>query len=369
MQARDSSPPTRLLIVGQGLAGTCLAWQCLWRGIPFQVVDRDEPLSSSKVAAGLISPITGMRLNLNWRYDVFHPEALTFYRRIEKITGQRCFFPRQLVRLLWDEKAVELWSRRASTEPLQPYLARKRPGIPLVDESQIAAPFGGFQQRHAAYVDTSAFLAASRKVFEAEGSWQAGRVDPADTVATKAGVTWRGTTFSHIVWCTGWESAKHTLWAGLNHRPARGTVLRLRADLHGERRILNRGAWLLPRADGTLFAGPTYELEFTDPHQPSEEALRALHEKLQGLIRTPYQVIDSQTAVRPIIQRAKVLLGPHPEQPRQVFFNGLGSKGALRAPWAARHLTAHLHDGTPLEEEIDVRRWLTIGSSAGSGEE
>jgi len=44
-------------------------------------------------------------------------------------------------------------------------------------------------------------------------------------------------------------------------------------------------------------------------------------------------------------------------------------KGALRAPWAARHLTAHLHDGTPLEEEIDVRRWLTIGSSAGSGEE
>jgi len=351
------SAAARLLIVGQGLAGTCLAWQLWWRGIPFLMVDRDEPLSSSKVAAGLISPITGMRLNVNWRYDLLHPEALRFYRRIERITQQRCFFPRRLVRLLWDERAQELWARRCVVPAVQAYLS-PRPQVPLVDPGRVVAPFGGFQQRHAAYVDTAAFLAASKRVFENAGCWQSGTVPPAEVTESEEGIIWAGQRFSHVVWCTGWESAGQSLWASLNHRPARGTVLRLRAELGGERRILNRGAWLLPRADGTLFAGPTYELEFTEPHQPSAQAVSALHEKLQGLVRVPYQVIDSQTAVRPIIQRAKVLIGPHPQHPRQVFFNGLGSKGALRAPWAARLLAEHLLDGTAIEEEIDVRRWL-----------
>ena len=59
----------RILIIGGGLAGMALAWRLHERGVPFLIVDRDEPLTSSKVAAGLVAPITGLRLTLNWRYD------------------------------------------------------------------------------------------------------------------------------------------------------------------------------------------------------------------------------------------------------------------------------------------------------------
>ncbi|MDP1589651.1 MAG: FAD-dependent oxidoreductase, partial [Prosthecobacter sp.] len=75
---------SRILIIGQGLAGTALAWRLWERGVPFLIVDRDEAVTCSKVAAGLITPITGMRLTVSWRYEVFYREALRFYRACGK---------------------------------------------------------------------------------------------------------------------------------------------------------------------------------------------------------------------------------------------------------------------------------------------
>ena len=57
------------LIVGQGLAGTALAWELIWRGRDVLVVDAGEAVTSSKIAAGLVTPITGQRLALGWRVD------------------------------------------------------------------------------------------------------------------------------------------------------------------------------------------------------------------------------------------------------------------------------------------------------------
>ena len=60
---------TNFLIVGQGLAGSLLAWELLARGKRVFVVDRDEPDTSSKVAAGIVTPITGQRVAPSWRVD------------------------------------------------------------------------------------------------------------------------------------------------------------------------------------------------------------------------------------------------------------------------------------------------------------
>ncbi|MEO1998698.1 MAG: FAD-dependent oxidoreductase, partial [Planctomycetaceae bacterium] len=70
------------LIVGQGLAGTALAWSLTWRHRNILVVDRSRPSSASRVAAGLITPITGQRLTPTWRYNEFWPAAVEFYRRV-----------------------------------------------------------------------------------------------------------------------------------------------------------------------------------------------------------------------------------------------------------------------------------------------
>src|SRR5262245_21225568 len=53
-------------IVGQVLAGTCLAWALWDRGEGFLMIDRGAG-GSSRVAAGMVYPITGKNFEPSWR--------------------------------------------------------------------------------------------------------------------------------------------------------------------------------------------------------------------------------------------------------------------------------------------------------------
>ncbi|WP_395749689.1 NAD(P)/FAD-dependent oxidoreductase [Prosthecobacter sp.] len=343
----------RILIIGQGLAGTALAWRLWEREVPFVIADRDEAVTCSKVAAGLITPITGMRLTVSWRYTAFYREALSFYRRCGKRLGQRFFFPRGYVRLLKNEAEIAKWHKRRRDPDIQPFL---NPRPPVLDAEVIHQPENGFQQRHAAWLDTTAYLKASRGFFESLGACVKADVQPADVQDDATGVEWQGQRFTHVIWAQGWSAAKHPLLHWVPFQSARGTILTVEADMQGEKRILNRGCWLLPRPDGSLRAGSTYEWKFDDANTPAADQVSQLETNLRSLLKAPASVTAMQTAVRPIVKNHQALMGTHPAHPRVAFLNGLGSKGSLRSPWLARHLVEHLLDGTALDPELDLQR-------------
>ena len=337
----------RFLIIGGGLAGTTLAWRLHQRGLPFMIVDREEPFTSSKVAAGLVTPITGMRLSLSWRFGELYPEALAFYRSLESMLGSRFYHETPIVQLLASEKAVAQWQKRRDQPEVQPYLTVQEPG-PLVNDAIFANPLGGFVQKHGGWLDTASFLSASQRFFKNTDSWQRGELSP-DEVTPRIGKD-----FTHAVFCIGWEAARHPWFNWVPFQSARGTVLQVTADTRGETRVVNNGCWLLPRGDGTLRVGPTYELNFDQPNTPAQETVAALETRLRGLLKTRYDITGSQTGVRPIIARREALIGGHPARPGIAFMNGLGSKGVLRAPWVARQLIEHILDGKTIESELDL---------------
>ena len=345
--------PSSILIIGQGLAGTALAWRLWERKVPFVIVDRDEAVTCSKVAAGLITPITGMRLTVSWRYTTYYREALSFYRRCGQRLGQHFFFPRGYVRLLKNEAEIAKWHKRRTDPDMQPFL---HPQPPKLDAEVIHAPENGFQQRHAAWLDTTAYLKASRDFFTSLGACIQADAQPTDVQDNTTSVEWQGQRFSYVIWAQGWSAEKHPLFNWVPFQSARGTILTVQADMRGEPRILNRSCWLLPRPNGTLRAGSTYEWNFDDPHTPAPDQISLLEANLRSLLKIPVTITASQTSVRPIIKNQQALMGTHPAHPRVAFLNGLGSKGSLRSPWLARHLIEHLLDGTALDPELDLQR-------------
>jgi glycine oxidase len=178
----------------------------------------------------------------------------------------------------------------------------------------------------------------------------------ADVRDDAEGVEWSGQRFSHVIWAQGWSAEKHPLFHWVPFQSALGTILTVQADLQGEKRILNRSCWLLPRNDGTLRVGSTYEWQFDDPNTPSVDQVQKLEATLRSLLKAPAQITAAQTAVRPIIKNCQALMGTHPTHPRVAFLNGLGSKGSLRSPWLARHLVEHLLDGAELDAEMDLQQ-------------
>lgn len=352
MPTSSSGPSsTRVLIIGQGLAGTALAWHLWRRGIPFLIVDADEANTSSKVAAGLITPISGMRLNLGWRVAELIPAARAFYRELEEKLGCRFYHEVPHIRWFREQREVLLWEKRRMEPAYQPWFEQ--------DSQQIDSPIfhnelGGFVQRGCGWLNTNAYLNASRQFFQGQQCWKVGRVDEQNLSVTNQQVSWQDESFSHVVFCQGWQAGKGHWFPDLRFNCARGVITSFRPLLPiPQRHIYNRNGWISPdgESDASWRAGSTYEFDF---NRPPEASLPEIREKLQDLLKIDFELSAPRSAVRPIIRQRNAVLGTHPMHRHLAVFNGLGSKGAMKSPLLAEWLVAHLFDHQPLPTEVDV---------------
>src|SRR4028119_893400 len=71
------------LIIGQGLSGTFLSYYLLKAGKNVIVIDENKPCTASKVASGVINPVTGRRIVRTWRIEELLPFALKAYKELE----------------------------------------------------------------------------------------------------------------------------------------------------------------------------------------------------------------------------------------------------------------------------------------------
>ena len=69
-------------------------------------------------------------------------------------------------------------------------------------------------------------------------------------------------------------------------------------------------------------------------------------------------MIGHHAAVRPVVDAGFPVLGRHPRFQQLAYFNGLGSKGSLLAPFFAEQLAACFAGEREVNAEVDVRNVL-----------
>ncbi len=333
-------PTPEFVVVGQGLAGTALAWSLLRRGRSVLVVDRERG-GCSRLAAGLITPVTGKRLARSWRWDELYPAAVAFYRMVEADTGASFFHQKPAVRLFANEAERDEFHRREGT--ILRGLVRAEPDI---RSDGFAAPLGGFEMPHAGRLDVPTYLDASREHFRARGAFAATEVDPRDRFSGQT-----------VILCRGFAPDLDPWFGGIRFNAAKGEILTVRASGLTEERVVHRGVWLAPVGDEVFRVGSTYTWEPLDA-LPTPEGRAEIEAKLRAFLKIPYEVLDHHAAVRPVIDAGYPALGRHPERPQLAYFNGLGSKGSLLAPFFAEQLAAHLCDEGQIEEAVNLARFL-----------
>ena len=328
--------PVDTLIIGGGLAGTTLAWSLMHRGQRVAIVDRGTKRSSSIIAAGLMTPITGKRLALSWRWTELRPFAESFYRTIEIATQTAFFHERGMVRLFRNERECAVFANRVDAE----FRGLVQQPEPLVNSQEFANALGGFAMPTAAQLDVKTYLDCSRRAFREAGMLHEVDIDLATDIAPSADrVTCHPLNLEArtAIFCLGYHPEPNPWFPSLQFNSAKGEILTLRIPDLRETRILNRGVWLAPLDREMFRAGSTYEREQLDG-EPTERGRNEIESRLREFLRLPFEVIDHAAAVRPIIRESRGVLGFHTEHPRIGIFNGLGSKGSLLAPFFAAQL-------------------------------
>ncbi len=342
------------LIVGQGLAGSLLAWHLIDAHKRVLVVDFDEAVTSSKVAAGLVTPLTGFRFFLPEDLDRNLNYARRFYWGLEERSGITFYHHSRIARLFANSDEVDQWKHRMETERnrYSPYHA------PLtIDPELINAPLGGFEMREAGWLDMPAFLEYTRQSLLERAAYAIGRVDARDLKVTHAEVRWKNVTSASVIFCEGWRGKANPYFDWVPLTPVAGDILELEIpELASETRILSKSGWLIPLGDGRFRAGSTYRrgIEGSALTPAGQEEVL---EKVADIARhAPSSILSHQCAVRPTIQHSQVFMGRHGSLPGIAFFNGMGSKGVTNGPWYAHRMSRHLLYGEPLPPEADLFR-------------
>ena len=351
-----SEPHFDILIVGQGLAGSALAWMLIGAGQRVCVIDDDHVGASSAVAAGLINPLAGMRFNRRPELDDWLSAADRWYAELEAGLGQRYFHPLPMLRLFRSAEQRRFHARRI-LEPEAHALLGQSFESGRTPEA-VAAPHGGFIQRRTGYVDLPLLLSGVRDWLSRRGSLRSQKLEYGQIAVSRDGVTAGELRARRLIFCDGARMRFNPWFAELPLAPEKGEILDLRLDGWRPRHIINGAHWLVPLENGQVRFGATHEHRQID-EVPTAAARQQLLAGLRALLPAAQgaQLIRQQAGIRPGTSDRYPLLGHHPEYPGLWIFNGFGARGALTIPWYAQRLTAHLTAAAPLPREADIRRF------------
>ena len=338
------------LIVGQGLAGSLLAKALLRRGRSVHVVDDRWKSSSSQVAAGLMTPLTGRRFTLTKDY----PEL--FAAASAKLTELGVFRPIQVYRMFVDDEQRAKGLKRTECTSCQPFIAQVT-SAPGELDAGLTDAFGGALM-NGAWVDLPKLMSEVRAELVAADALTEACFDPADAVVSAAGVTWRDVRAGAIIYCDGYKSAQRGPFKYLPWQPAKGEALTLRSDVPDKPFILNREGWALPLGQGVWRTGTNWQWDQLDeaPTEPQKEKLIRRFRSYFGQ-EVSVEVTAHIAGVRPCTSDNHPFMGTHPTQPRTHLFGGLGPRGTVWAPAMADEMAAYLCEGRALRKERDLARF------------
>lgn len=341
----------KALIVGAGLAGTCLAHQLISKGIDITLLDQGSNHSSA-IAAGMVNPMVFRRMNKSWRLDEFLPEAQAFYQEIERLLNTKFYHPVVIRRFFSTAEERDNWQKKSEQTEYQNYLEQ----ITAEDLDHQAAHnlFGSGRVRNAFWIDAAHWVKAHTAHFGNSGmlvekdfdiqAWQ-----PESRI-------YDGVAYDYVIFCMGYRQKDEPTFSYLPLQQTKGQTLLIESISLPDTESLNRKCFVLPYGERRFRVGATYEWNNLTLHTTTE-AREQLLENLSSLGSYDAVVLEQAAGVRPTVLDRRPLMGQHPHFEGVFVFNGLGTKGYMMAPTLARELAELISAKKPLHPETNISRF------------
>jgi len=336
MKSDPNSNPMSLdlLVVGGGLAGCAMVWQAMRRGLNVALVDQLSPQSSSRVAAGLVTPITGNRLALSWKFNGFFIQANEHYLYAQSRQSMSFWSVAPALRIFSSEQERELFQNRwARPEYLVPNDTLHLRVLTADELDGFHAPYGGFMMSPAARLNTQVYIESTRRLLDEKGLLFERVIDlHADMIPSEQEFEIPSLQIraGYVCLAQGIDARSNRWFDALPLHPARGDILRVRAKAPQVDQVVDGDGWLVPLEFDEFLVGATYARDAQSCVVASPVGVEAREELLgrwDSFFKSPapfMESIDQRAAVRPASYDRHPLIGSHPKYPKLCCLNGLG---------------------------------------------
>lgn len=338
------------IIVGQGLAGTTLAWQLYKENISFVIIDNHHQHCASKVAAGLYNPVVFKRMVKSWMVDDLLPVADAFYANCEEFLQIKCWHKLPIKKIFVNEEEKNLWRKKSADNP---YLGAIADTFTI---NEIDSKEGLGEVKDAGWLDVPLFLEKSKQFFLEKNLLLQQQFIYEDVLVKDEFVEYKNIKAKGIVFCEGFQILNNPYFSELPLIPTKGEVLTLEINNFKPACTLNKGVFLLPMQNNTFKCGATYEWHTTKA-ETTEKGRNELEEKLQKFLKAKYHIKQHEAGIRPTVIDRRPLLGQHAQYKNMYVFNGLGTKGVMLGPYFAALMKDYIIQKIELPNEVNIKRF------------
>jgi len=338
------------LIVGQGLAGSCLALEFEKRNKTFLIIDNPQPNSASKVAVGLFNPITGKTNQPTWRATEIFKALRAFYREAEKTLQSKFLTELPIYRPFLSSEEQMKWPAESNAWISKVSLSSRFPDL-------LNDPFGGIEVRNCGFLKAPAFLKAIRHWLTGKENLMEENFDYSELLPGNK-IRYKNIETSHIIFCEGTEISVNPFFNWVPVKKLKGEILIVKTKLPSDV-IVNRGAFAVPANEpGTYLIGSTYHHDSTPGN--TDSGIKQLIDNAKKIIKNELEITGQNWGHRPTTPDRRPMLGTHPKHGNICIFNGLGTKGVSLAPFFAVHLADWLEGKAVLNKEVNIERFYSL---------
>lgn len=343
------------IVVGQGLAGSAVAFQLLKRNKKILVFDEPQQNNSSRIAAGLFNPITGKKLIRTWMADQLFPYLQEFYREVEEVTQAKFFFPMPLYRPFLSVEEQNDWMSKSASPEFEPYIEKifLAPAFRSVND-----PFGGILLKQSGYLDTRTYIESVRRLIGQRALFKEECFDDKKVSFEDNSVQYGPFHSGKIIFCQGTHLSTWFSWLPI--RPLKGETISVTMDVDAKV-IFNRGVYAVPFniVANEWRVGGTYG--FHDHSATCTSAARIeLEDKLRELMQITFSWKTQAWGVRPTTPDRRPMLGRHPDYDQVSILNGLGTKGVSLSPYFSEVLIRSIENGFAIDKAVDIERYKSL---------
>lgn len=343
------------LVVGQGICGTWLSYFLNKEKKSFLVIDDNQPNSSSRIAAGIINPVTGRRIVKTWMIDELIPFIESSYSEIGKDLGITALSPKTIIDFFPTPQMREAFLQRQKDEP---FLQTASNDDEFRNNFNYEFGFGKINPSFIVHLET--LLPAWRNHLKKSNQITKESFDLSQLKISADKIHYKEFVAEKIIFCDGISSLENPLFARLPFAFNKGEMLLIEADGISPDYIYKKGIILAPLQTKDIFwAGTNYIWNYID-NLPTKEFREKTEHLLKEWLKIPFNILDHQASVRPANVERRPFVGMHLAHKNVGILNGMGSKGCSLAPFFAKQLADHLIYGKNILPEADILRFRKI---------
>ena len=338
-----------VIIVGQGLAGSIMAWTLLLNGKTVAVIDNGHSSSASLAAIGIYNPLIIKRLRKSWMALELIGHSKTFFNKIEKELGKKLLFERPIHRIFSNEEEEKIWAEKSGMDAWEPFIGSSEISISK-------KVFSSGKVKNTGWVDIPLFLELTKSHLRGHAHFVTDQLDYSNIKTDSDIVQYKGLKAKKMVFCEGYKMLDNPYFNKLPLNPVKGEILVIQDPELKLSDILKTSFFISPLGNDTYKVGATFQWDNLN-ETTSSKARETLLEKIKPFISDKMEVLDQIAGVRPTVKDRRPLIGRHSELKDLYIFNGMGTRGIMLAPYFAQQLHDYIYAEKELFPEVDIQRF------------